>query len=314
MRVLLVGAGPMAVEYAKVLVAMNVPFLVVGNDLKSSLIFEEKVKIKPIPGGLEKYLENYPSENFTHVILATNAANLLPLTLLVSQKTFCKILVEKPAALSIEELLKFEEELTAFADRVWVAYNRRFYKAFHLSRKLIEEDGGLLSMSFEFTEQVDRISNRERRVDLLNNWFFANSTHVIDMAFALGGVPKEMDSKVKNGNLSWHTISQFVGSGITENGVLFSYHSNWESAGRWGIELMTNRRKIILRPLERAAIQMRNEFEILEIESDYSLDQNFKPGLYRQIDSFLGTGEGLCDIKSHIYNTKHHYIKILNGY
>ena len=43
----------------------------------------------------------------------------------------------------------------------------------------------------------------------------------------------------KNG-LDWHSSSsQFCGSGITDKGALFSYSADWESPGRWGIEIKT---------------------------------------------------------------------------
>ena len=51
--------------------------------------------------------------------------------------------------------------------------------------------------------------------------------------------------------ISWHpSASGFVGSGVTDNGVLFSYISNWDCPGRWSVEIITNKRRFILSPLE----------------------------------------------------------------
>jgi len=42
----------------------------------------------------------------------------------------------------------------------------------------------------------------------------------------------------------------FVGSGITENNIPFSYHADWNSSGGWGIEVMTKENAYRLIPLE----------------------------------------------------------------
>ena len=83
----------------------------------------------------------------------------------------------------------------------------------------------------------------------------ANSTHVVDLAFFLGGAPEKISSYV-GGKLDWHPNgSIFSGAGITKNNTLFSYNANWEAPGRWGVEVITNKSRLILRPLEKLQIQ-----------------------------------------------------------
>lgn len=77
------------------------------------------------------------------------------------------------------------------------------------------------------------------------------------------------------GHLSWHPKTKFTGAGLTEKNVLFSYHSNWESAGIWGLELNTYKRKIILRPLEEVQIQWKGSIQVEKHEMDISVDQEF---------------------------------------
>ena len=36
-----------------------------------------------------------------------------------------------------------------------------------------------------------------------------------------------------------------AGAGVTENGALFSYHANWEAPGRWSVEIMTKKRRLM---------------------------------------------------------------------
>lgn len=59
------------------------------------------------------------------------------------------------------------------------------------------------------------------------------------MAHDLIGLPKEMRT-YRFGELDWHPSgNRFVGAGVTHENIPFSYHADWSSAGRWGIEVMT---------------------------------------------------------------------------
>jgi predicted dehydrogenase len=313
MKILLVGTGPMAVDYFKVLSHLGLPFEVVGRGKDPANTFEMKTNYHPKYGGVESYINENGLNGFTHAIIAVGPEKLLEVTLFLFEKGIQKILVEKPAAVSIDQLLEKKQNLKTFQNRLFVAYNRRFYKSVEIAKNIIEEDGGLKSMSFEFTELIDRIAKRPRPVEVLNNWFFANSTHVIDLAFHFAGKPTIINAIAKSGNLDWHKTTNYAGSGVTDRGVLFSYLSNWESAGRWGVELMTSSRRILLRPLEKVQIQKRNTFEIIEPDFDYSEDLQFKPGLLNQLKSFLAGESNICDIADHIENTELVFTPILNG-
>ena len=80
----------------------------------------------------------------------------------------------------------------------------------------------------------------------------------------------------------------YVGSGISEKGVLFTYNANWVSPGRWGVELLTSKHKIILRPLEKIQVQELGSVEAKYLDIDDSLDVKYKPGLYKEVSGFLG--------------------------
>jgi hypothetical protein len=64
--------------------------------------------------------------------------------------------------------------------------------------------------------------------------------------------------------------------------------------------LNTPRRRLILRPMEQLQTMMKGTVAITAVElPDAALDRDFKPGLYRQVEAFLGSGEGLCGIGEH---------------
>lgn len=312
MKIYLIGAGLMAAEYAKVLKAQNLDFTVIGRSDISASKFAAETGIRPIAGGIENYLVHHSFPENSYVIIATGTEILMPVLLTVLRNGAATVLIEKPAAISIEELLANEEYLKPFSDRVYVAYNRRFYASVIEAQRLIEEEGGLRSMHFEFTEWAHKIEPIPKAPGVKENWFFANSTHVVDLAFYVAGKPHRWQAYSKPGNLIWHKKTNFVGAGVTEKGVLFSYISNWESAGRWAIELLTEKRRIYLKPLEGIGIQLKGTLPVVEHTFDDSLDKQFKPGLYRQVAEFMsGAIKRLPCIADHIENSKTIYSKII---
>lgn len=312
-NIFLIGTGPMAAEYARVLKAQKQNFAVIGRGEISAKRFEVNTGIKPLTGGIERYLGIKQFPENSSVIIATGVQDLMPTLLIVIQGGAYKVLIEKPAALSINELLTHDSVLKPYSDRIFVAYNRRFYASVNEAESLITEDGGLKTMHFEFTEWSHKIEPLQNSSKVKENWFFANSTHVIDLAFYLAGKPVDWKPYSQSGNLSWHEKTKFAGAGITDRNVLFSYIANWESAGRWGIELMTEKRRIYLKPLETLSIQVKGSIQPAKHEFDDSIDDEFKPGLYMQVDSFIKSHSSrLVELSEHIANTKSIYHKILN--
>lgn len=313
-NILVVGTGPMSVDYVSVLKNMECKITVVGRGETSAKKFEDKTGLTPITGGIEKFLSSTTLPANTSAIIATGTEVLLSTTLLLLKAGVSSILVEKPAAISIKELIDNEERLRPFSDKIFIAYNRRYYASVIEAQKLIQEDGGLKSMHFEFTEWAHKIEPLQKAVGVKENWFFANSTHVVDLAFYLAGSPLNWKAFSKSGTLSWHPKTNFSGAGITDKDVLFSYISNWESAGRWSIELLTDKRRIYLKPLENIFIQQRGTINLVEHTFDNTLDENYKPGLYKQVEYFVTNQYSqLLNIDGHIINSKTIYQKIIGN-
>lgn len=311
--ILLIGTGPMAMDYAQVLKGMQKSFTVIGRGEESARQFGKVTGVYPIIGGVKKYLEENKVSSETKAIVAVGTEALMSVLLDLKEAGIKSILIEKPAAISVEELLAHKERLVSVKSTVFVAYNRRFYASVIEAQRLIEEDGGLQSMHFEFTEWAHTIEPLEKAKGVKENWFFANSTHVVDLAFFMAGKPTDWKAFSKSGILTWHNKTNYSGAGLTEKGVVFSYISNWESAGRWGIELMTSRRRIYLKPMEDLSIQFKGTIVIDKHEFDLSIDQQFKPGLYLQTDAFLnGVGKGrLLTLSEHFDHSAHIYSKML---
>lgn len=310
-KILLAGAGPMAVDYAKVLLNLGQEIIVVGRGKKSAQNFKTQTGITPISGGLDKYLSSNPNLSDTAVVaVSEDQLGIATRTLLLGDVK--SILVEKPGGLDFEDIKKVAQLTQQKKAEVYVAYNRRFYASVEKAREIVKKDGGILSVFYDFTEASFRIEPLKKGPGVKDNWFLQNSTHVIDLVFFLTGIPKKI-SACTGSSLPWHTKGAiFTGSGKTKTGVLFAYHSNWMSPGRWSVEIMTKKSKLVFKPLEKLQIQEAGSFAIKEIDLDDKFDTEFKPGIYKQIQSFLGNKRGLCTIEEQVKNLKI-YKKILRG-
>lgn len=284
--VLLVGSGYMGIEYAKVLKHLNIPMTVVSRGLQSSEKFEQETGIRAIPGGIEKWLVNEKQYPDAAIVCVTE--NMLgDVTRRLIQAGIKSILVEKPGGLSSDDIRSVERYASNYKADVYVGYNRRFHTSTLKGKEIIQEDGGVTSFNFEFTEWSHVIEGLQKAEGVKEEWFLANSTHVIDLAFYLGGVPKEICT-FTSGGTHWHpTASVYVGAGKSEKGALFSYQANWEAPGRWSTEILTRKHRLIFRPLEKLQIQKIGSIAIEEVSLDDKLDKEFKPGLYRMVDSFI---------------------------
>lgn len=293
----LIGAGQMAADYLKVLQSLDVKTAVVGRSESSAASFEQKTGAHVVRGGVETLLEscaNPPS----HAIVAVAVKDLAHTTRVLANGGVKSILVEKPAGLNFNEIRELCT-LVAGKSKVYVGYNRRFYASVLQAKNMIAEDGGVTSFQFEFTEWshvVETIPDEKVKA----NWFLANSTHVIDMAFFLGGDPVELCA-FSAGELQWHNGGAiYSGAGVSQTGAPFSYSANWLAPGRWGVEVMTRKRRFIFRPLEKLQVQQIGSVAFSEVPLEGDFDQKFKPGLYLQVEAFLeGSSPSLLSLDEH---------------
>ena len=63
-----------------------------------------------------------------------------------------RILIEKPGAMTFEELSAVQSLALSSGAEVTIAYNRRLFSSVLHARQMMLEDGGVQSFSFEFTE------------------------------------------------------------------------------------------------------------------------------------------------------------------
>lgn len=303
MSLLLVGAGYMGKEYAKVLRAMNFSFSVVGRSKESVKKFKEETGIPAVSGGIEDWLRYNPAPKRAIIAVTENQLGAATKALI---NAGCKlILVEKPGGLDAKDIKKVADLAKKKGAAVYVGYNRRFYASTQKTLEIIEKEG-VLSFNFDFTERSYLVKDLNQSDKIKNNWFLQNSSHVIDLAFFMGGWPRKITAHTEGG-LKWHPSGAvYAGAGMSDKGALFSYHANWKSAGKWSIEVITKKNKLIFRPLEKLQIQKYGSMNIEDFPLDDELDIKFKPGLYKQVESFLNNKKFLLTIEDQVKHLKYY--------
>lgn len=277
--VLIIGAGYIANQYAQALSDMGIKNVtIISKNQETSSKICDQYGFKSLFGGYENNLPNLSKMDL--VIVATPVSLLLPAAQLALENGQINILIEKPGSLYFQDLILLSKK---FPDaNIRIAYNRLQYPNFHLLKELSNNEGGITSCNFTFTEWLDRIDFSKYTPLELERWGIANSLHVISMAFELIGLPK-IFTPYQFGKLDWHPSgSIFVGSGISEKNIPFSYHADWNSSGRWGIEIMTKENSYRLIPLEELYVCKKNSTIWKKVQFSITCP-NLKQGFLEQL-------------------------------
>ena len=100
---------------------------------------------------------------------------------------------------------------------------------------------------------------------------------------------------------------------MTDQGVLFSYFADWEAPGRWGVEVMTRKNRLIFCPMEQLQITQLGSVKVESVPLEDKLDQYFKPGLYLQTESFLQQdATHFCTLEEQVKHTE--LYSVMAGY
>lgn len=280
-----VGYGNMGKHFVKALRALGLGSIRVCSRSKGPLAELKGLSgVTAIPGGYSSIeREAVPGELG---IVATPCADLVGAAEHLAALGFRKILIEKPVSLWASRIHELSDSLERQGIDVVCAYNRVAYPSFIETRTRAEQDGGITSCTYTFTEFVDRIGPGQYSNDELARWGIANSLHVITMAHGLIGLPGSW-AGFRSGSISWHPSgSVFVGSGATAAGVPFSYHADWGSTGRWSVEVHTPVSSYRLCPLEKLFTKS-SATENWDELSVGAFDPKLKAGLAEQVAAML---------------------------
>lgn len=279
----IIGLGRMGIEHCASLVELGKkPKFCMGRSDGGAIVFSNKFGF-PLSKSEELSAINFGRADGV-VICTTHDQQIL-----MAKKVIdigCKnILLEKPGGLYLSDMDSLQQIAQDNGAQVFIGYNRRFYRSLDLLNQIVNNDGGVLSIHFEFNE-IESLVLKEKLTDEVRaRWGFVNSLHIIDLAFYIAGKPVELHAS-RAGKKSWHpSASIFSGFGKTIENASFTYQGNWESPGRWGLDIGTSKHRIILRPIEELRVQVHNQnLEVIELPEKKNL---IKEGVLEQMSAFI---------------------------
>lgn len=245
-----VGYGNMGRQYVKALRALGVKQIHVCSRSEGPLAELGGINgITTLPGGFRRIeAARLPDEL---AIVATPTAHLVAAAEHLAACGYRRILIEKPVSLWSGEIERLAEALERQGIEAICAYNRVAYPSFHEVNARVIREGGITSCTYTFTEMIKPDWPERFPAEELARWGITNSLHVISMAHGFIGMPAEWSGH-RSRALPWHpTGAVFVGSGISDRGIHFSYHADWGSTGRWSVEVHTAISSYRLCPMEK---------------------------------------------------------------
>ncbi|MBU0726844.1 MAG: Gfo/Idh/MocA family oxidoreductase [Alphaproteobacteria bacterium] len=252
MRILLIGAGRIAGEYAKALNARGgVTVEVLSRSAASAEALARTHGLAAAHhGGMDRLAEL--DLDYDGIIVATPIETLLPYLEHLTGRGARRVLVEKPLCLSSNDLRDFLARHPGAP--AMVALNRLYYPSVTALAEILRVEPAILA-EFTFGEMVERTLSAGLSPAVLARLGVANSIHVIATAFDLIGLPRTLDSCIEGqGRLDWHPAGAiFTGTGLSETGVPFTYAADWLAGGRWSMAVRTARGLYRMAPMEGLA-------------------------------------------------------------
>lgn len=195
------------------------------------------------------------------------------------------MLLEKPPGTRHEQCRRLQDLAEKHRTPIMVGLNRRRYS---VVERAIADAGGrdnITAVFIEWSEDPWYLRDKRKfRPEQVAGWIYGNSLHGLDLLTFLAGDIAQPTVHARNFGepCRWMMALQ----GVSDRGVLASFHSTWDSPSRWRVVFCTPHRRYTFAPLESCSVMERDAKEPRTIEPD-EIDRQFKPGFHPQAVSFL---------------------------
>jgi len=280
LKLAIVGAGYIAREHLKSINKLSglSPELIYSRTFNKSQKLADEFGIPTIAKSYEEFILNL--KGIDGILILVSPEKMFEVTdLLIPYQI--PLFIEKPPALSYEEILQLNTKASVNKTLNMVGFNRRFYSIYHKGIKKIRDHGRLLGLSIEGHERFWKLGDSFTK-NTKDSWLYANSSHTIDLIDFFGGELDEL--KVFSSSLNQTHGDQFVASMRFKSGTLGTYTSHWYSPGGWSVTLYGEEITVIFKPLEKG-VWIDRDFKEHEIKPSKS-DLLLKEGFYEQMKSF----------------------------
>lgn len=191
------------------------------------------------------------------------------------------ILMEKPVGLDLADAEDIAAAAQAKQARVFVGLNRRTLSSTQAALADLADDPGPRFIHVQDQQSLDVARQIGHVPEVVENWMFANSIHLVDYIPTLGrGSIAEVMPIVR-----WNAKAPAVviAKVAFDSGDLAIYEGIWNGPGPWACTVTTPRRRWEMRPLEKAVFQNAGERKQNPVET-HAWDTEFKPGFRLQAE------------------------------
>lgn len=302
-KVVFVGAGYMAEEHLKAFKDLQEVEL-------AGIYSRTKAKAQLLA---EKYQITNVCDSIEDLFAITNA-NLVVISVPeLSTKDVCyeafkfpwSCLIEKPVGINLNDAEDIATKAKDLGRNAFVALNRRHYGS---TRKVIDaisnEKDPILIHVYDQENPIEALHSGQPE-QVVKNWMYANSIHLVDYFNTLGrGKIVKVDKVVP-----WNSENpSFVIARLYfDSGDIGIYEAVWNCPGPWAVTVTSHSARWEMRPLEVVLFQPYGSRKLEALPVD-NWDLNFKPGLRFQaqeaVKASLGFSHNLPSLESALNSVK----------
>lgn len=273
------GAGPIIEEHIKSFKGeKGVELFGIMNRTKSkALNLKKKYKINYIYDGYSDFNLKKSDEKKIAVI-GVSVLSLFDVCKKVF-KFFDYCLIEKPPGYNFEQSLKILKLSKKYNTKVFVALNRRTYPSTIQLKNLLNKEKGKRIINITDYEAPSMQKNKPK--ELIDNWMFANSIHMIDyINIFCRGKKKSQRNIMISKSLDRISIIKF------SSGDICIYKGIWDRPGPWKVTVSTKNKYFQLQPLENLSFRSSENYIMKKIHLNLK-NKKYKSGFKEQAKNFL---------------------------
>ena len=200
------------------------------------------------------------------------------------------LLVEKPLGLNLQECEEIVARASEQGRQGYVAFNRRHYASTQWVKDGLASVDSQRFIRIEDQEDTDAASRDGHAREVLENWMYANSIHMIDLARQFGRGQIVRVSPVRPYSGPRDTLA-VVAEIEFDSGDFALYECVWNAQGPWAATVHTRERRFEMRPVEAAQYQTRQD-RTRHAMPVADVDQAYKPGFFMQARAAISAARG----------------------
>lgn len=204
--------------------------------------------------------------------------------------TGVSILMEKPIGMTLSDARALSATTGKSGSQVWVGLNRRQIGSTKAALADLAADEAPRFIHVQDQQSLDVARAIGHHEDVVRNWMFANSIHLVDYVRAFGRGDVESVNVLEPWDPEHPGL--VLASVRFNSGDVGLYEAQWNAPGPWACTVSTSRRRWELRPLERATFfnaGERRPNEVGTLEDDHL----YKPGFRMQAQEVIQAWRGL---------------------